>query len=223
MKKSLLTLLALGSLALLPLKSHAQTTSVPPMANTFKICSEGACSIVTMPVGTVYQYGTGSTWVPAATSTATSPTLPLFVSYPAFGFDPAPGAVKQFNVQQTAAPYTVTWKLNGVITVTTVPALVPPAPPAPTAYTPTFTPGTVYPATWTSIAAIPTSAAADLLAMFPLPPFQFYAGILQNFTSNFNLGGVNFNCTYGGMTTAGAVNLNCVPVPIVPVAATTSN
>lgn len=89
------------------------------MPNAVKVCNEG-CTITAMPVGTVYQFGTGSTWVP---STSTVLKLPFLVSYTAFPFDPAPYVVKEFDVQQQAKAFTVTYTVNGVQTVKTIPAL----------------------------------------------------------------------------------------------------
>ena len=113
------------------------------MANAVTICGEG-CTITTMPVATVYQFGTGTgtTWLPPATSTSSSPELPLYVSYTSFPvgvppFDPDPGFVKELDVQQSNAAFTVTWTTSGspTVNVTVVPALAPPpvttAPPPP--------------------------------------------------------------------------------------------
>jgi hypothetical protein len=104
--------------------SFAQTTavvqtSVARMPNAVKVCAENA-SLTAMPVGTVYQFGTGTTWTPAATSTATVPKMPFLVTFTNFPFDPAPNVLKELDVQQQAKAYAVT--CGGV--TTQIPALV---------------------------------------------------------------------------------------------------
>ena len=121
-----------------------EIVTVARMANAVTICGEG-CTITTMPVATVYQFGTGTgtTWLPPATSTSSSPELPLYVSYTSFPvgvppFDPDPGFVKELDVQQSNAAFTVTWTTYGspTVNVTVVPALAPP--PVTTAPPPTY-------------------------------------------------------------------------------------
>jgi hypothetical protein len=110
-------------------------TPAVQMANAYKICNEG-CTIIAMPPGTVYQFGTGSaaTWLPSARSTSSSPLLPLLVYYTSFPvgapapIDPAPNVLKEFDVQQTTAAQTIVFTADGSTVPVTkiVPALVPP-------------------------------------------------------------------------------------------------
>jgi hypothetical protein len=108
---------------------------VVQMANAVKICDEG-CTIVSMPLGTIYQFGTGTgiNWLPPATSTLSNPVLPLLVYYTSFPvgapgpIDPDSGVLKEFDVQQTSALQTIVFTAAGsTVSVTKiVPALVPP-------------------------------------------------------------------------------------------------
>lgn len=111
-------MLVFGSL---PLSAQTPVALAPNMVN---VCAEGG-TITAMPVGTVYQFGIGKTYTPAATSTATSPKVPFSTYYTTFPFDPAPGIVKAFWVQQQAKAYTVTCLLAGTVAqvVMPIPAL----------------------------------------------------------------------------------------------------
>jgi hypothetical protein len=138
------TLAGPSTLMVVTVPALSSQTSAPPvatppvtgptvqMANAYKICDEG-CTIVGMPVGTVYQFGAGAgaTWLPAATSTSSSPALPLYVYYTSFPvgspspIDPDYGVVKQFDVRQTTQAQTIVYTASGnsaPVTVT-VPAL----------------------------------------------------------------------------------------------------
>src|SRR6185437_11252603 len=92
----------------------ATTAPVARMANAFPICNEG-CTITAMPVGTVWQfgkdetkYGQTNTWLPAQTSTATTPKLPFFVYYTDWPVNPTP-ETKEIDVQQTNSPQTIVY------------------------------------------------------------------------------------------------------------------
>lgn len=121
------------------LSLYAQSTTsapVPLMANAVAVCPEGS-SVTAIPPGTVYQFGagSGSTYTPPATVTATSPSVPFSTSYdptnPLYPFDPDQYVVKTLFVQQRATAYTVSCLLagNSAPTVFSIPALAPPAPP----------------------------------------------------------------------------------------------
>lgn len=98
---------------------------VAAMASAYKICDEQpGCYITSMPVGTVYQYGKGSAWTPPATSTAAT-SLPFLAYVTSFAFDPDPGVVKEFDVQQTASPQTIVYMQAGTSMTIVVPALLP--------------------------------------------------------------------------------------------------
>lgn len=123
--KTLLSLILLSGTAL------AQFTPVAQMPNAYKVCDEG-CTITSVAPAAVLQFGTGNTWGP--TFSISTSQLPLLVSYQAPNTilspaDPAPGVVKEIDVQQTAAPQTVVYTLAGVPTTVTVPALPPPPQP----------------------------------------------------------------------------------------------
>jgi hypothetical protein len=81
---------------------------VGPADNMIEVCPEGG-TITAASVSTfVAQFGTGSTWEPPFTFTAS--LLPFYVYYttpPLNAFDPAPNVVKQLNAQQQTSPYTV--------------------------------------------------------------------------------------------------------------------
>ena len=130
--------LLLAILAAMP--AFAQTTApVAQMPNAVKVCPEG-CTITAMPVGTVYQFGIAKTWLAPATSTATSPKFPFSAYYTSFASDPAPGVLKEFDVQKQAKAFVVSYSLNGVTTNLTIPALpAPPPPPVTTTYLVTCT------------------------------------------------------------------------------------
>lgn len=119
------SILQIAVIAALCLTAVAQTP-VAHMANAVKICAEG-CSITSMPVGTMYQFGAGAAWVPAATSTAAVPKLPFYAYFTSFAFDPASGVLKEFDVQQQAKAFSVTYSLNGSSFTVPIPALPPPA------------------------------------------------------------------------------------------------
>lgn len=122
--------------ALLLTSAMAFGQAVPAAPNMTVICPENT-TITTMAVGTLYQFGTGSTWTPLKATTTTFPKLPFAAVYTAFLPDPAPGVAKVFSVQQTAKIQTIIYTGNNGKPVTvTVPALV--APPKP----PLITPGT---------------------------------------------------------------------------------
>jgi len=135
-----LTLIFAGALAQAQTIT-ATTAPVARMANAYPICNEG-CTITAMPVGTVWQfgkdetkYGQTNTWLPAQTSTATTPKLPFFVYYTDFPVNPTP-ETKELDVQQTSAPQTIVYTnpcspspcTNAPITVI-VPALAATPPP----------------------------------------------------------------------------------------------
>lgn len=135
MNKYLSILIATGSLSgILLAQTVIPTQPTARMANAYKVCDEG-CTIVSMPVGTVYQFGTDNVsvpgtlgWEPSATSTADT-VLPLWANYTTLG-DPAPGVVKEFDVQETSQPQTIIYTTNGspAQVSVTVPALVPTPP-----------------------------------------------------------------------------------------------
>lgn len=130
MKKIILIFLAAVSLT----RIWAQAPVVK-MANAVRVCNENAI-LTAMPVGTVYQFGTGTTWVPPATSTAATPKLSFTVAWTAFPFDPAKNILKELDVQQQAKNFSVT--CGGVITIVPAAATTVPPPP-PTQTTPIIT------------------------------------------------------------------------------------
>ena len=194
--------------------------AAPALAQTwFKVANEG--DTISTTTNITYRFGAASGITVAndgvaskdcsavscwsATTTTTTPFNGLVTTYANFPFaDPAYGLVKEVDVLETAYAQTVTVNGNAV----TVPGLTPPKP-----YTPTFTPGTVYTITFTNVAAITTSPAAGLLSTFNIPPYQFVAGVLQNFTMTTTVGGVPFVCTFGAITAPGVISMNCIPAP----------
>jgi hypothetical protein len=188
--------------------------ATPALAQTwFKVASESPTLSLSMPAGTTFRMGNAADNKWSLNQTPTGPTT-VNVYYPSMSGvfpDPDPGQPKEIDILESAAARTVTLTDTSVspakVTSLTVPAL------AAGSYPPiTFTPGTVYPVGFSKIVVIANSPAAALLDLVPIPPWEFYAALLQNFTSTFSLGGVTFNCTYGGaVTTTGMVNLNCVP------------
>lgn len=209
-KKSLLFTICLLALAL---PSYSQTSPVATQTwFTIATLSGSANPLVTTTGPVTYWFGTntGTTttgvncaiapgcWLAPVTATLTNfPTL-----YSTFPKDPAPGLTKVFQIAETGTAITGT--VGGV--AFTVPAL--------TAYTPTLTPGTVYALTFGNIAVIPGSPAATLLSTFSIPPWQFVAGVMQNFSMTTTYGGVTNACTFGGVTDKGVIALNCIPAPI---------
>lgn len=194
--------------------SFAQAASGPEILNAVPICSETVVCIITAvsdPAG-VFQVGTGSTW---CLSTFTNPTpLPLTVNlYPSTqpfcAVDPVLGTAKMLVAQQKATAWTVNITVAGVAQQVTIPALV--ALPTPTVYSPTYRAGNIYPIAFSKISVITGSPAAAVLATFPIPAYQFVAGVLQNFNMTVNIGVVPFNCTYASTTTAGIITMNCSP------------
>jgi hypothetical protein len=197
------------------------TLATPALAQTwFKVASEVPTISLTIQAGATYRMGSAADQRWSSNQTVTTP-MTISVFYPTMGAsfpDPDPGQVKEIDVLETTAMRTVTLSDTSFspvkVTTVTVPAL---APTVPLSYPPVaFTPSTVYPVAFTNILVIPNSPAAALLDLVPIPGWEFYAALLQNFTSTFSLGGVAFNCTYGGATTTGNVNLNCVPSPVTP-------
>src|ERR1700754_2924869 len=110
------------ALLLISVTAFAQTTPQKLMTNAYQLCVENTV-ITAMPVGTVYQFGAGTTFTTPATSTAASPKLPFTTNYKNFPFDPLPGQTKYFYVQQTAKVqvFTITGS-NGQPQTITVPA-----------------------------------------------------------------------------------------------------
>lgn len=167
----------------------------------------------TVPVGWQYGTNTGTTtagvdcsklpgcWL-QSTAAATLTNFPTL--YSSFASDPAPGLNKIFQVAEQAASVLVTVNTNGALTTITVPA-------ASTVYSPTYRAGTIYPMTLSKIAVIAGSPAATLLASFNIPAYLFVSGVLQNFTMAATWGNVPVVCTFGGVTTAGLISLNCSP------------
>jgi hypothetical protein len=103
--------------------------------NMVEVCPEGG-TITAASVSTfIAQFGTGTTWEPPFTFTAS--LLPFYVYYatpPLNAFDPAPNVVKQLNAQQQTSTYTVTCSNSpGPVTV---PALPPTASSPPVVMTP---------------------------------------------------------------------------------------
>lgn len=92
-------LLLLGGI---PLSAQA----VALQTNMVRACAVGG-TVVSLPVGTVYQFGansgTGAAFTPPATSTAA--TVPLSIQPASFPFDPAPGAAETLWVQKAAVTY----------------------------------------------------------------------------------------------------------------------
>jgi hypothetical protein len=96
------------------------------MGDAIKICDEG-CTITSVSAeNAVFQFGTGGTWGPSFTTNS----LPFAVSYvspPNLALspagDPAPNIAKEIDAQRNSSEYSVTWTLNGVTTITPVPAL----------------------------------------------------------------------------------------------------
>jgi hypothetical protein len=190
--------------------------ATPALAQTwFKVATESPTLSLTMQAGTTYRMGNATNEAWSSNQVVATP-LTISVYYPTMTVafpDPAPGVSKEIDVLETAVVSTVTLTDTSVapakVTVVAIPAL------APISYPPiAFTPGTVYPLAFTNILVIPNSPAAALLDVLPIPGWEFYAALLQNFTSTFLLSGVTFNCTYGGAMTTGKVNLNCVPAPV---------
>jgi hypothetical protein len=203
MMKSIFVLLLTGSSAL------AQTW--------FKVASESPTLSLTIPAGTTYRMGNAADNKWSVNQIAPGPVT-INVFYPSMGGsfpDPDPGQPKELDILETAGAQTVTLADTSV-SPTKVTSIIVPGLAASAAYPPvTFTPGSVYPMAFTNIVVIPNSPAAALLDLVPIPGWEFYAALLQNFTSTFSLGGVTFNCTYGGvLTTTSTVNLNCVPAPV---------
>ena len=113
-------------IAVLAVSASALGQAVAPAANMVTICPENTI-ITTLPVGTLYQFGTGKTWTPLTATTKTFPKLPFTAVYTAFPFDPAPGIAKVFAVQQTAKVQTIIYTgSNGKPVTVNVPALAPP-------------------------------------------------------------------------------------------------
>lgn len=95
------------------------------MAHAVKVCDEN-CTITEIYMGapTVFQYGGGTQW----TGTYLFQThLPWVIDNgtPEFGgFDPAPGVVKEIDVQQTVRPITVFYRqYDGTEGSVVIPAL----------------------------------------------------------------------------------------------------
>ena len=109
----------------------AKATPIPEIPNATTVCSESTNCFVTSStgVGTIYQFGAGTTWC----QTFTNPTYPLKVSYTnpntqLCPYDPAPGVVKSLVAGQQATAYTVTTTQNGHTVVVPIPAHVVPPP-----------------------------------------------------------------------------------------------
>jgi hypothetical protein len=183
-----------------------------------KVASESPTLSLTLPTGTTYRMGNSADnrW---SLNQAVSTQLMMPVYYPIMSVafqDPDPGRLKEVDILETAAMQTVTLSDTSIspmkVTVINIPPLTPVAP---ASYPPIiFTAGTVYPLAFTNISVIPNSPAAALFDLVPIPGWEFYAALLQNFTSTFSIGGVIFNCTYVSATTNGKVNVNCVAAPI---------
>lgn len=116
--KSLISTLLLGTAAALAQTAPPVVLS-PQMPHAVKICDEG-CT-VTMPAGTVYQFGLGANWMPPATATTAGS---VYAYYTVLG-DPSVGLIKELDVQQTSQPQTITYTVDGSTTpvTVTVPAL----------------------------------------------------------------------------------------------------
>lgn len=112
--------------------AFAQNKPVALMPNAFQLCVENTV-ITAFPLGTVYQFGAGTTFTPTAISTATFPKLPFTAKYTAFPFDPLPGQTKYVYVQETAKAqvFTITGS-DGKPQNITVPAAATTTPPVTT-------------------------------------------------------------------------------------------
>jgi hypothetical protein len=143
--------------------ASAQNAPVAKMANAIPIGPEGITITAISNPSALLQFGTGTTWCPAANY---SHSLWLVVSYlapnlPLCPFDPAPGLVKEIDAQQAAAAYTVTFTHAGTTTLVTVPAL--------TATPPVTTPPGTTPAgpvtiTLPSITSLPLGCASGVVS-----------------------------------------------------------
>src|SRR6202011_868640 len=90
----------------------------PPSVTWTKVAMEG--DTVFLPKGTTYRFGIGTSWLPAATTTA---DWTVYVYYTNFGGDPAYGVVKELDVVGSGAGVIV----NGVPFGTPSPLPPPPS------------------------------------------------------------------------------------------------
>jgi hypothetical protein len=200
-------------------------TAVPALAQTTltwqKVAVELNYVTTTAPIMVRWGTGTGTTstgvncaLAPGCWIQSTALSTPLSNAFLSCcwlnGSDPAPGLVKELDVLEVSTVQTLT--VNNI--AVTVPALAVITPPAPAVYTLTFTPGHVYPASFTSVAVIPSTPAAAILALFPLAPSMFVGSALSNFSEDLMLNGMLMHCTFGAFDATGRPFLNCIPAPI---------
>jgi subtilisin family serine protease len=103
----------------------------PPVVTWTKVAIEG--DTVFLPAGTTYRFGIGTSFLAPVTTTVDET---LYVYYTTFGGDPAPGVVKELDVEGNGAGVLV----NGV-PFTSGPPTPPPAPPPVVTWTKVATEG----------------------------------------------------------------------------------
>lgn len=151
---ALAVLAAAVSLASAQTTTTTSTVTLPAAPVWVKVATEGsstasAANSITLPAGTIYQFGTVGHFCDPVTVAQTTTISPVYVT--SFKCtvggvatpDPANGVVKEVDVEQTASAQTVTVAGSPVV-VTAAPAAKPITCSSSSAHTVTFTYSTTY-------------------------------------------------------------------------------